>query len=104
MDEHLWQAGRARGQQDPFRFVAPAPLGVGGRDCGAVCHEASDIRSPGLGCGAVRHDGVHGRVGDDGRNTLDRQIGRTKNEPARNSIQLDQRQRRRELILSREKY
>ena len=48
----------------------------------------------------IRHDRIHARFRDDGGKMLGRQVRRADDQPAGNSVQLDERQRRGELIPS----
>ena len=50
------------------------------------------------------HDRVDLGIGDDRRQMLGRQIGRTENEAARNAVELDQRQCGGELITGRDQH
>ena len=98
--DQLRHARRPRGEENPLRVVWSGPRGIGGRESRA----AGDDRAHAAGFqgGAIGHNGIHRRGRHDERRDLPRQIGRTQHEAARHAIELDERQRRRELIPRRD--
>ena len=98
MNDHLRRAGRARRQHDPFGFARVGERDAGGNDggtAGDLQRQLARRRRRTLRAGDHR---IRLRGRDHVRKLLRRQIGRAENEPARDAVELDQRQSGRELI------
>ncbi len=96
--DQLRRAGRPGRQEDPLRLMASPALGIGGREPRATRDDDPHAGSAGRRHRPIGHEGIHRRGRDDVRQMLRRQIGRAKNQPSGDAIELDERQGRRQLI------
>jgi hypothetical protein len=72
-------------------LVLDTSIGTGGRDLGAARDETSDARNIPSKRGPIRHHRIHSRrIYDEGK-MFNREIGRTKNQAARDAVELDKR-------------
>jgi len=102
--DHLRPARRPGRQEDPFRLVSFRPLAGCRRDLRGARNDGSNPWSPTAGCRLIGHECIHRRRRRHEWQMLGRQIGRAENESARDGIELDEGQRRRELIPGRDEY
>ena len=102
MDRHFRIAGGSRGEENPFRpAVLASIMRSANRFRTATC-EAFDARKVGRAISLVAYDRIDFCSRDDVRKTIPRQIARTENHPARDTVQFDQRQSGSELIMRRD--
>ena len=99
MHHEFRHAGRAGGEQDPLGGVACAPFGRSRREFLAARHDAQAER---VMAGMIGDDRFGlGRRGNRGE-VRRRHARRAKNHAPRNAVELDEDERRRELILRRQ--
>ncbi len=84
--EHLRRARRAGREKDPLCWNLEL------RMWNLECRRSDEI--------AIRHDGIHASLLGDGRKMFGRQVGRAHDQPARDAVELDECERRSELIAS----
>ena len=97
MHDHLRPTARARGQENPLRGMSSGALARRGREAGTA---GAGERHPGQRGRrrSIRDERVDLRRGDDEREVVDGQIGWTEHEPAGDAVELDEGQRRRQLV------
>ena len=85
-------------------MVGAVPVASEGRDRRTAGDEGVDAGDPDVRGYPIGDDRIDRRRRHDVRNVLDRQIGRAQHEALRHAIELDERERRRELIGRREEH
>ena len=102
--DHLGDAGRARGEENPLRSPGAGPRRRVERDRRGTDDGERHAERAQVARVLVGNDRVDAGFGDHGREMLARKIRRAENHPARDAVELDQRQCGGELVAGEDEH